>query len=696
MLLGALRMEERKGLMGRERDQFPVGMRVLAVDDDPVCLKVLETLLRRCQYHVTSTNQAITALKLLRENRDMFDLVISDVHMPDMDGFKLLELVGLEMDLPVIMLSVNGETKTVMKGITHGACDYLLKPVRIEELRNIWQHVVRRKFGNRERNNLDFPKECNKLQSADTDHGPNQPTCGSSDQNGRTGRKRKELHSEDDDEGDDNDYQENDEPSAAKKPRVVWSVELHRKFVAAVNQLGIDKAVPKRILELMNVEKLTRENVASHLQKYRLYLKRLSAVASQQASIVAAFGGRDPSFLHMGAFEGLQSYQPFAPSAALPSFNPHGLLSRTSTAAAFGLQDLAAPSSTIQTATGNVTIGHCLEENQQENLAQGLTAALGQPQLQQNWIHQESNGLSDIFSGSALTNTLSSTLQRVPSSSLPPQELLECKQTKISMPPSIQIPPSSSALLDRTLGVSTNLEDSSISQQSALPIDGGFSADRLPLHSSFDGAVATKLDTSLAASHREIGQQGKFAVSMIACPSDNLALAKNAKTGASSSSRTIILPLDTARHSDYLQFGGASNSLQKMDGQKPDHIQSSNIIWSSMPSTQLPTDTQIHNTQNQRLNSGSFNHNIGAHLADQTNASVSILPQMKFDTRTSEEKMKQKNTYDLGSSKLQGGFNSSGCSFDGLLNSIIKVEKDDLPFMDNELGCDLFPLGACI
>ncbi|KAG6506804.1 hypothetical protein ZIOFF_032134 [Zingiber officinale] len=42
------------------------------------------------------------------------------------------------------VLSVNGETKTVMKGITHGACDYLLKPVRIEELKNIWQHVVRR------------------------------------------------------------------------------------------------------------------------------------------------------------------------------------------------------------------------------------------------------------------------------------------------------------------------------------------------------------------------------------------------------------------------------------------------------------------------------------------------------------------------------------------------------------------------
>jgi hypothetical protein len=33
------------------KDQFPVGMRVLAVDDDPTCLKLLEGLLRRCQYH---------------------------------------------------------------------------------------------------------------------------------------------------------------------------------------------------------------------------------------------------------------------------------------------------------------------------------------------------------------------------------------------------------------------------------------------------------------------------------------------------------------------------------------------------------------------------------------------------------------------------------------------------------------------
>lgn len=138
------------------------------------------------------------------------------------------------------VLSVNGETKTVLKGITHGACDYLLKPVRIEELRNVWQHVVRRKFSNREPSNLDFCKEFSKPPSADSYHGLNQVTCGSSDQSSRACKKRKELHSEEEDEGEDNDAQENDEPSASKRPRVVWSVELHRKFVAAVNHLGID------------------------------------------------------------------------------------------------------------------------------------------------------------------------------------------------------------------------------------------------------------------------------------------------------------------------------------------------------------------------------------------------------------------------------------------------------------------------
>jgi len=51
---------------------------------------------------VTKCKRAEVALSLLRENKNGFDIVLSDVHMPDMDGFKLLEHIGLEMDLPVI------------------------------------------------------------------------------------------------------------------------------------------------------------------------------------------------------------------------------------------------------------------------------------------------------------------------------------------------------------------------------------------------------------------------------------------------------------------------------------------------------------------------------------------------------------------------------------------------------------------
>ncbi|CAD6337114.1 unnamed protein product [Miscanthus lutarioriparius] len=62
-----------------------------------------------------------------------------------------------------------------------------------------------------------------------------------------------------------------------KKAKVDWTPELHRKFVQAVEQLGIDKAVPSRILEIMGIDSLTRHNIASHLQKYRSHRKHMLA-----------------------------------------------------------------------------------------------------------------------------------------------------------------------------------------------------------------------------------------------------------------------------------------------------------------------------------------------------------------------------------------------------------------------------------
>uniref|UniRef100_A0A6N2N8Z3 Response regulatory domain-containing protein n=1 Tax=Salix viminalis TaxID=40686 RepID=A0A6N2N8Z3_SALVM len=394
-------MTVEQGIVDSNIDQFPIGMRVLAVDDDPTCLLLLETLLRRCQYNgfdywrviligtagsskviafvllVTTTGQAITALNMLRENKNNFDVVISDVHMPDMDGFKLLELVGLEMDLPVIMLSANGDPKLVMKGITHGACDYLLKPVRIEELKNIWQHVIRRrKCDNKDRNSSDNRDKPNQGSSEAT---PDQ----------KLNKKRKDQNEDEDEDRDENEN-ENEDPATQKKARVVWSVELHRKFVAAVNQLGIDKAVPKKILDLMNVEKLTREN------KYRLYLKRISTVANQQANMVAALGSSDASYLQMNSMSGLGLHNLAGsgqfhntPFRSLPS---SGMLSRLNSPAVLGIRGLPSPGvirlGHVQSAPHSAnglshfqTVGH---PGNNGNILQGMPMSLELDQIQSN------------------------------------------------------------------------------------------------------------------------------------------------------------------------------------------------------------------------------------------------------------------------------------------------------------------------
>ena len=133
------------------------------------------------------------------------------------------------------MLSVNDDPRMMMKGITHGACFYLLKPVRVEDLKNIWQHVIRRKKVDskeqKKTNNQDKPDSgsCNELVS---------PVTENSDQNAKPTKKRK-----DQDEDDDEDLEHGhdyEDPSSQKKPRVVWSPELHRKFISAIDQLGID------------------------------------------------------------------------------------------------------------------------------------------------------------------------------------------------------------------------------------------------------------------------------------------------------------------------------------------------------------------------------------------------------------------------------------------------------------------------
>ncbi|XP_076958136.1 two-component response regulator ARR2-like [Bidens hawaiensis] len=231
--------------------------------------------------------------------------------MPDMDGFKLLEHIGLEMDLPVIMMSADDRKKVVMKGVTHGACDYLIKPVRIEALRNIWQHVVRkRKYTWKDL------EPSTSLDDGNQQQNPPEVTANSSSANeGHNSENTKRSKDEEDEDAD----QEKDDYCSRKKPRVAWTPELHQQFVAAVYHIGIDKAVPKRILDIMNVPGITRENVASHLQKFRLYLKKLAAQQSGVGNQNAGYGPFSELDLHPLAAIGQVSQLPGQRLATLQS-----------------------------------------------------------------------------------------------------------------------------------------------------------------------------------------------------------------------------------------------------------------------------------------------------------------------------------------------------------------------------------------
>ncbi|KAI3958987.1 hypothetical protein MKX01_023663 [Papaver californicum] len=233
--------------------KFPEGLRVLVVDDSPSCLKFIEGLLKSCRYQVTKESSAESAVDLLKENKNNFDIVITDVQLEigKKDGFRLLEIIGLEMDIPVIMMSSSNDYDTVMKGVKHGACDYIVKPASLKEIQNIYQHVIR------------------KNESSLTDMKSEKQEIDRNSSKKRNNNQMKNNH-----EDDTSSHSSDEQFSANKRARVAWDLELHGKFLAAFEKLGPDKAVPSKILSEMGVPGLTREKIASHLQKYRNYLKK--------------------------------------------------------------------------------------------------------------------------------------------------------------------------------------------------------------------------------------------------------------------------------------------------------------------------------------------------------------------------------------------------------------------------------------
>ena len=108
---------------------------ILLAEDDENLGKLLTTFLRAKGFEVELTKNGKSAYELFNNPKHSFDLLILDVMMPEMDGFKLGEEIRLlDKDIPFLFLSAKSMKEDKLRGFSVGADDYITKPFSMEEL----------------------------------------------------------------------------------------------------------------------------------------------------------------------------------------------------------------------------------------------------------------------------------------------------------------------------------------------------------------------------------------------------------------------------------------------------------------------------------------------------------------------------------------------------------------------------------
>jgi len=108
--------------------------RILVVDDEPNMLRLLKTILMdKTGYEVTTTNNPLEVSKLLQEGH--YDLVVTDLKMPLVDGIDLIGIVKtIDATMPIIVITAYGTIETAEEAIQKGAYDFITKPFRKETI----------------------------------------------------------------------------------------------------------------------------------------------------------------------------------------------------------------------------------------------------------------------------------------------------------------------------------------------------------------------------------------------------------------------------------------------------------------------------------------------------------------------------------------------------------------------------------
>ena len=113
----------------------PADSRILIVDDAPVNIQALSSMLRDKGYQISIATNGRQALEVLAVVRP--DLILLDVMMPELDGFETCARIKANpawRDMPVIFLTARSETGDIVRGFELGAVDYVAKPFHAHEL----------------------------------------------------------------------------------------------------------------------------------------------------------------------------------------------------------------------------------------------------------------------------------------------------------------------------------------------------------------------------------------------------------------------------------------------------------------------------------------------------------------------------------------------------------------------------------
>jgi CheY-like chemotaxis protein len=136
---------ENKGAVAAGNDAARVS-RILLVEDDEDTQKMAIRFLEGASYEVTAAMDGIDAL--MRLGHMDFDLIISDIAMPNLDGFKLMEMLSQKgIDTPLVFLTGSMAEQDELHGLELGAADYMRKPIRKELLLSRVRNALSKRAG---------------------------------------------------------------------------------------------------------------------------------------------------------------------------------------------------------------------------------------------------------------------------------------------------------------------------------------------------------------------------------------------------------------------------------------------------------------------------------------------------------------------------------------------------------------------